>query len=256
MKYSLSKRLQIIANRLQEEGFVQANELAETFHVSMETIRKDLMILEQRGIAKKEYGGASLARLGMELQLDMRTSYGDRKQDVASYAVNLIKESHSLLLDSGTTCLSCVPLINHLPSMDIFTNSLEAATLLDGKSHNVFLLPGRKREKNEAVIGNWTEQFLKTIHVDVCLLGTSGIYQSNGPTSHSYQEIGTKQFMIEQSDLSYVLCDSSKFKEQGLHTYSSWHEVDGIITDSMISNGILEEYEKITSVYIAEENNL
>ena len=81
-----------------------------------------------------------------------------------------------------------------------------------------FLLPGRKREKNEAVIGNWTEQFLKTIHVDVCLLGTSGIYQSNGPTSHSYQEIGTKQLMIEQSDLSYVLCDSSKFKEQTLRT--------------------------------------
>lgn len=57
----------------------------------------------------------------------------------------------------------------------------------------MFLLPGKKREKNNSVIGNWTEEYLDRIQVDVCLLGTAGLWNSMGPTCHSYQEISTKQ---------------------------------------------------------------
>lgn len=49
MKLPALKRLQEIADLLLEQGYVEAKELSEQYQVSMETIRKDLIILEEKG---------------------------------------------------------------------------------------------------------------------------------------------------------------------------------------------------------------
>lgn len=103
------------------------------------------------------------------------------------------------------------------------------------------------------MIGNWTEKYLETIQVDVCLLGTSGLLGSSGPTSHSYQELGTKQRMIAQSQMVFVLADSSKFYEKGVHTVAGWDEIDGIITDHHLSPKIYDEYSQKVKILIAGE---
>ena len=70
MKISTSKRLKEITVLLEKQGFVKAKELSDKYEVSMETIRKDLNFLEQKGIAKKEYGGASLMPFSIEKKQD------------------------------------------------------------------------------------------------------------------------------------------------------------------------------------------
>lgn len=255
MKLSTSRRIQAIVDSLQEKGYVKASELATLYKVSMETIRKDLNYLEEKGVAKKEYGGASLSLLGVEKGLQFRKSHTEEKKEIARYCANLLKEYHSFIIDSGSTCQACVEYINLLTSMDIVTNSLEIARQLNANQHNVFMVPGKKREKNSSLIGNWTEKFLSTIHVDICLLGTSGLLGKNGPTAHSYQELGTKQMMIAQSDLVFVLADSSKFNESAIHTVCGWDKIDGIITDHNISTKIYNELNKKIPIIIASENH-
>ena len=66
MKLPTSKRIQEIVDLLQKEGYVKAKDLSEKYNVSMETIRKDLMFLEEKGVAQKEYGGASISQLGVD----------------------------------------------------------------------------------------------------------------------------------------------------------------------------------------------
>ncbi|MDO4942318.1 MAG: DeoR/GlpR family DNA-binding transcription regulator [Lachnospiraceae bacterium] len=256
MKLSNSRRLQSIADLLQEKGFVKARELSALYEVSMETIRKDLMYLEEKGVAKKEYGGASLSLMGVEKGLEFRKIHDEGKQEIARCAAELLKEYHSLILDSGSTCQACVPYINLISSMNIVTNSLDACKQLNGNQHQVFLLPGRKREKNGSVIGNWTEKYLKSIHVDICLMGTSGLLECEGTTAHSYEELSTKQYMIRQSDMVFVLADSSKFQEKGIHTVEGWNMIDGIITDRRISQKVYTKYSKKVPIYIAGEDKI
>lgn len=50
-KLSSRKRIQNIVTLLEKEGYVSGKTLSEKYNVSMETIRKDLMYLEQIGIA-------------------------------------------------------------------------------------------------------------------------------------------------------------------------------------------------------------
>lgn len=253
MRIPTSKRLQEIVSQLEENGFVKAKDLSEQYEVSMETIRKDLIFLEEKGIAKKEYGGASISTLGVEKNLEYRKSHEDAKKEIARFAARMLMEHHSLILDSGSTCQACVSYINLLPSLDIITNSLGAFEQLNGNVHNVFLTGGKKREKNQALIGDWTERYLETVQVDVCFLGTSGLLGNMGPTSHSYQELGVKKKMIQRSDLVYVLADSSKFSEKGFHVVAEWKDIDGIITDSGLSTKLYNEYSKKVPVYVAEE---
>lgn len=254
MKLPTSQRLQEIALLLQEKGYVNAKELSQKFDVSMETIRKDLIYLQEMGVAKKEYGGASVLAIGIEKDTSFRNEHEEKKKQIAHYVSNLLMDYHSVILDAGSTCKACVSYINLLPSMDIITNSYPVFEKLNGKHHNVFLTGGKKREKNQSLIGNWTVEFLKKVQVDVCLLGTAGLLDSNGPTAHSYAELETKRTMIEQSSLVFVLADSSKFQEKGLHTFASWDEIDGIITDSHLPLHLFEKYNKFVPVYLAQED--
>lgn len=108
-KISAKKRLQDIVALLEKEGYVSGQKLAEKYHVSMETIRKDLTYLEKIGVADKEYGGATLASVNIERPMEYRLDKQEEKDAIARYAVSLIKGLHTLFLDSGSTCLACVP---------------------------------------------------------------------------------------------------------------------------------------------------
>lgn len=56
MKLPTSKRIQEIVDLLQKEGYVKAKDLSEKYNVSMETIRKDLMFLEEKELPRKNTG--------------------------------------------------------------------------------------------------------------------------------------------------------------------------------------------------------
>ena len=61
MKKLTQERRNEIAQKLLLDGKVSASALAEEYGVSAETIRKDMIYLEENGIAKKGYGGAVVA---------------------------------------------------------------------------------------------------------------------------------------------------------------------------------------------------
>lgn len=239
MKVSTAKRLQMIQEELLKQGEVSSRKLSQTFQVSMETIRKDLEILEENGTARKVYGGAVLDQTGAEKTLDIRLKGRDQKVQTAKQAVRLLEGSHSVFLDSGSTVLAAVPLINRMPSMNILTNSLDAFEALDGDLHHVFLCGGKKREKNRALTGSAAEEMIRHFHIDTALMGTAGILDLSGPSCHSYQELTLKKAVRASSDRLYILADPSKFRESGLHVWTDWSKVDGVVCPGALSAAAL-----------------
>src|SRR5688572_2592751 len=92
-----------IVRRLRAAGSVSVGELADTFGVSHETIRRDLKALSEQGQLDVVHGGA--ARRGvMEPALSQRqTENSDGKAAIARAAARLVPEGGTVLLDSGTT---------------------------------------------------------------------------------------------------------------------------------------------------------
>ena len=127
MAITATKRLQEIVDLLDQKGYVKAKELSQKYQVSMETIRKDLTFLEEKGVVKKEYGGATLATLGAEKNIEFREKQTyDEKKEIARCISSILMAHNSMIIDSGSTCQSCCSYINLMPSKDICKVSIVA----------------------------------------------------------------------------------------------------------------------------------
>lgn len=155
----MENRLHKIACRIQKEGSVRARDLAEEFGVSMETIRKELARLETERVVRREYGHAYVAD-DMEKRLDLRPRL-EAKEAIGREIAKRLEDFHTVLLDCSSTVHKAAAPLNRMSSRDIFTNSLVLAERLDAQRHCVFVLPGRKRSKNESLIGPWTEELYR-----------------------------------------------------------------------------------------------
>ena len=122
-----------IVQRLRAAGSVSVGELANTFGVSHETIRRDLKLLADQGHLDVVHGGA--ARRGM-----MEPSISERegenaegKAAIARTAAGMVQEGQSVLIDSGTTTEALTYELVGRPGLTVFTNSLnhDARTCLE-----------------------------------------------------------------------------------------------------------------------------
>ena len=75
-------RVQRIKQILVQEKKVVTAELSESFGVSIETIRRDLDLLESEGMIRKTYGGAELLEGAVDVKMfKCRRRYEQRKAD-------------------------------------------------------------------------------------------------------------------------------------------------------------------------------
>ena len=93
---------------LHKQGLVTVAELAPAYHVSEETIRRDLQHLEARELGiSRTYGGAYLTRtVTTDVPVNVRENIArERKEAIAAICDELVKEGDTLMLDSSTTAL-------------------------------------------------------------------------------------------------------------------------------------------------------
>ncbi len=102
----IARKDQII-HLVTENRIVKANELAEKFQVSMETIRRDLEQLEKEQIVRRVHGGAVLnVASGIEPDYSYREIKNyELKIMIGKKAAELVKDGDTIIIDIGTTTL-------------------------------------------------------------------------------------------------------------------------------------------------------
>ena len=96
-----------ILDKLRTEQRVLVSDLAEYYHVTEETIRRDLDKLEKEGYATKTYGGAILGNsTKTDLSYTIRNKTNvEAKTQIAALASRLIEDGDHLMLDDSSTSL-------------------------------------------------------------------------------------------------------------------------------------------------------
>ena len=90
-------------------GKVMTNQLADLFSVSRETVRRDLLEMEETGSLTRVHGGALLsgAEIAPEPAFDVRRSADASAKDaIGEAACALIEPGMTLMIDTGTTTLA------------------------------------------------------------------------------------------------------------------------------------------------------
>lgn len=236
-----------ILRKLRNEQRVLVSELAEYYHVTEETIRRDLDKLEREGYATKTYGGAILGNsTKTDLSYTIRNKTNvEAKNDIADRVVSLIEDGEHLMLDDSSTSLYIAKKLKEKKNLTVITNSVELVMeLADVEGWTVMLTGGRLKPDSLALVGQQTQAMLRTFHVDTTIFSGKGIDPNAGVTDSSEFHAETKQSMLAAAKRRILALDSSKFNKISFVRITDLTGVDLIVTNEKPESTWLSLFER------------
>ena len=217
-------------------------DLANYFHVSRETIRRDLIVLNEAGSIKKWVVPAyDFETRPVDARMKERE---DSKAAICEKAFEILRDRSVLYLDTGSTVLCMAKRLKNSSGHTIITNSIPVI-------NELIVTVGSINQRVMSVMGAQTISFLECIKIDVAILGSSGFGRHKGPTSNTFEDCQIKTTAIQNAQTSIVLADSSKSTYSSLTQYASWRDIDYLITDSELPEEMQKQLEELTAVIIA-----
>lgn len=245
---NLTDRHNQILEKLKKEGSVNVVDLCETLNVSSVTIRKDLQLLEDKNLLFRTHGGATLsnpyiADRPVNEKFGLQTA---EKERIAAYAAGLIEKDDCIIVASGTTVQYFAKKINAQGQLTVVTSALNVALeLIHHHGIEVIQLGGIMRKTSSSVTGIYAERALEDFSCSKLFLGVDGIDAEFGLTTSNMMEAQLNRKMIETSQKTIVLADSSKFGKKGFGRICGFDVIDQIITDSGIAPHTIEQFKAL-----------
>ncbi len=227
----------------------QIHELAQEFHVSEATVRRDLDELDQQGVLRRTHGGA--------IKMDRSTSYEhmyaekiglmtEEKQRIAASAARMVHNGDTVMIDSGTTAFFIAQALSRHENLTLITNDLYIAYQTPiHPSSTLIVTGGTRRQGRQELVGTLTENFVRDTHVDIAFVGADGIDFSAGITNANFAEVGVKRLMIASAHRSVIVADHSKFGRVALARICDLQEGGLILTDSGLDEEMLNRLRKL-----------
>ena len=152
------ERQQAMAQLIGQQGRLSVAQLAETFEVTTETVRRDLSSLERIGLVRRVHGGAvpasslSVIESGLGERDQANTA---AKDAIAVAAVQQLPPSGAtVVIDAGSTTSRLAGVLPRELQLTVITHAVPVAARLAGLPHiELHLLPGRVRPTTHAAVG-------------------------------------------------------------------------------------------------------
>lgn len=228
----IDERRQRLSEFLAVQGYASLSQLVEEFGVSEATIRRDLSLLEEKGVVRRTHGGATFIgeRLSIIDYARRETTAVAEKQAIGRETVKLINDGETVLLDGGTTTFQVAKhLVNR--SLQVVTNSLPIATLLNGAANiELIFIGGYIYPRTGVALGPIAQQTLGSLNVSKAIMGVAGatedaLYNAN------VMMVATDQQMIKSANEVIIVADANKFGKAALARMGGWEDIDYVVSD-------------------------
>ncbi|OPH59923.1 hypothetical protein BC351_18525 [Paenibacillus ferrarius] len=243
------ERHRLILLELESKGQVTVVELKSLLQVSLDTVRRDLERLEQEDKIKRVHGGAVSKREDVATNqafFKRKITQNERKQELAMYAVELVKEYQAVSLNAGTTNIEVAKrLAARFEKLTVITNSLRIADILAQKKGFTVIIPGGYLNHEEfSLYGRSIEEEIMNFNIDLAFISINAISLEKGLTDFRQGEAEVINAMLKSAKRKVVVADSSKFETVSYLNISGLDQIDSIVTDSLMDSGLLETYKK------------
>lgn len=236
--YPTERREALLVLMARNGGFVSIQELARELAVSEITIRRDLKILQDKGLVEKVVGGGQVAGSASEPTfLNKRILQSREKESIARAALQFIESNMIIGISAGTTTWTLARQIRGFSGVTFVTNSTNVAIELKTNGYDDILLTGgRFRTPSDALVGPLAESAARKLYTDILFLGVHGIDISYGISSPNIMEASINRILMERAKRVILLVDHTKWGLQALAHIANIEEIDMIITDAKIRN--------------------
>ena len=231
----VEERYQEILKILDQENKVFANDLAKRFEVSIDTIRRDLATMEEKGLLRRTHGGAIHATKVREKV--KHSSVGEAENGslhhhaIAKYAANLIEKGDTVFI--GGSLLHHL-LLEYLPtniSYSVVTNSIQVADRLkDYGNTDVFMVCGKIISKG-LTIDAFATEFIRSLRIDTAFLAGAGISANHGLSNATSEAATFTKAVSEVSRRKICLAVYNKIGKESFARSIEVTDLDMLITD-------------------------
>ncbi|MDX6740199.1 DeoR/GlpR family DNA-binding transcription regulator [Actinocorallia sp. A-T 12471] len=248
-----TQRQRLIVELVQKNGSVRVSELVERFDVSDMTIRRDLEVLAGRELLVKVHGGATALGVsavdepGFTAKLVVQQ---EEKEAIASRAAELVEPGSAIAISAGTTTWTLARHLTSVPNLTVVTNSLQVADVFhaEGRQDQTVVVTGGVRTPSDALVGPVAVAAIRSLHVDVLLLGVHGVSTRAGFTTPNLLEVETDRALVAAARRVVVLADHTKWELVGISTIAELSEADVLVSDA----GLDENARSVLAEHVGE----
>ena len=234
---SLSFRQSDILNLAKQQGRVTVDGLAETFGVTVQTIRRDLSELSEMGKLDRVHGGAVLrsgvSNIGYE---DRRSLNDDAKTRIAQACAKDIPDGASIFMNIGTSTEAVArQMLSHRNLMVVTNNMNVANILIENPECEIVMAGGVLRRADGGLIGNLTVSTIRQFKFDLAIIGCSALDADGDLLDFDFQEVHVSQTIIAQARRTFLVADHSKFQRSAPARIASLGDIDTFYTEAELS---------------------
>lgn len=239
-------RLNIMEQYILGKENVSLEELSSQFDISMNTVRRDIAELLNRGNIRKVYGGVSSNLLNRPLGFSERErKNSEAKQIIGQLASRMIDCGSSIFIDSGSTTPNLLRHLGEKNGVTVITHSLtalyEASTL---PNLNIIALGGVYTPSTSSFTGISTLDSLSRLSIQTIFISATGVTIENGLTNSTYLEAEIKRSVVQRGNRVVLMADQSKFGHSAVISFCSFEQLYAIVTDRMPPAPYLEAMER------------
>ena len=236
-----AERRRLICDRALRNKSVNATELAETLHVGISTIRRDLDALDAEGKLIRVHGGA-LARETVTPRVpysQSRDKNTSQKAAVAEAALAYVPKTGAIFIGGGTTTYQLAIRLRAGRDISIVTNGLDiAAHLASNRVAAVDLVGGTIRADS---LQTNCEEALETLFWDVTFMGLAAVDISRGVSTDNRATACQERLIRQHGNRFVALCDSSKIGRFVYAQVAQVSAIDVFITDPGADQGFVKQ---------------
>ncbi|EDL65274.1 DeoR/GlpR family DNA-binding transcription regulator [Bacillus sp. SG-1] len=239
------ERRKKILEILEKERRVLVKELAEQFEVSIDSIRRDLSIMEDEQLLKRTHGGAIPLPSVRSMPRNNEERFGEStpyQKQIAEKAAAYINPDQTVFIGGASIHYAMIPYLPRDFSFTVVTNSVEIAyKLREFENIHTYLIGGKMKSS-----GNITDplaaQFAGRFHYDLCF-ATGGGLTVRGLSTSTPEAALFHEKVYENSRRIITLAEHTKV---GVDLFTNMYplkKLDIILTDEETTTVQADELE-------------
>lgn len=245
LKMNQEERLIRILNYLETHKTMNIKQMCESFDISRDTARRDIVELTKEEMVVRTHGGVALQSFHKKID-DYRyrsNTESETKKLIGKKAASMITDNEMIYLDVSTT-VNFIAQFLKAKQVTIVTNSIDSAYVLaQSEDTTIHVLGGILNKTTRHVTGFSSIEKLKDYHFNKVFIGAAGITE-DGIYYGSEEDIYFKRELIQRADQVFLLIDHTKHNHRQNYRALAFESIDTIITNQPMSNnlyGFLEE---------------
>lgn len=221
-------------------------DIQQRLNVSRETIRRDLLALEEQRKLRRTHGGAIALETSEPAIAVRQTSNPEGKRAIGERAAEMIPDGSVIVLAGGTTVQCVSDALVARRSLTVVTNCVASCLKLSGRNGNrVHMLGGELQPQNQATLGRDATEMLARYFADIVVIGAGAISPQGQLMDYSREEAELHGQMLKSAHTSIIVADHQKFGRVAPVRVQGLEHANYLVTDAAPEGAMATVLEKL-----------